>query len=468
MMEQVKSNFAAAPALHISDIAAKVAEVLKAYRGYCAEFGIDDGHQVIVNNSGGKDSGATELLARAIFGNNYRSVAADTGNEHPITLQHLKTLHLQRGGDPVEIVSADYPQELFDKRRETISKEWRRKQIVRAGAYQGIVMPSLANADTAFAELWRNRAKALGWGEFDTPLDAALSALHRSGNPFLDMALIHGGFPLGRQRFCTDELKLAVVFDKVLTPLLNANRDVVQWSGVRAEESEKRAGYERFSEDTRDESGHLFNFLPIHQWSAADVFALYRYFGIKPNPLYSQGMGRVGCMPCILVEKNELAEVAVRWPEEIERVARWEQQVAMVSRWMHWMVIGHINRRKFKPTKTVLEVPPFEVNSRVAARRKKAGLSWPDKDVINGVVSKVTRNTPFKLSINGRLPHRSFVIDVEAYKGTCMLGPRGNVIGGSVYDAVEWSRTGRGGKTYDLVTRAIDVEVCSSKYGLCG
>ncbi|WP_240035976.1 phosphoadenosine phosphosulfate reductase family protein [Aeromonas dhakensis] len=427
MMEQVKSSFAVAPALHISDIAAKIAEVLKAYRGYCAEFGIDDGHQVIVNNSGGKDSGATELLARAIFGDNYRSVAADTGNEHPITLQHLKTLHLQRGGDPVEIVSADYPQELFDKRRKKIAKAWQRKQKVMAGAYRDIVMPSLARADTAFAELWRNRAKALGWGEFDTPLDAALSALQRSGNPFLDMALLHGSFPLGRQRFCTDELKMQVVFDKVLTPLLDAGRDVVQWSGVRADESEKRATYDRFSEDKRDSSGHLFNFMPIHQWTAADVFALYRYFGVKPNPLYSQGMGRVGCMPCILVAKNELAEVAARWPEEIERVAKWEQLVAMTSRWMHWMMVGHIDRRQFK--------------------------SLGDNA---------------KLGINARLPHRSFVVDVEAYKGTCMLGPRGNVIGGSIYDAVEWSRTGRGGKTYDLVTKAIDVEVCSSKYGLCG
>lgn len=426
-MEQVKSNFAAAPALHISDIAAKVAEVLKAYRGYCAEFGIDDDHQVIVNNSGGKDSGATELLARAIFGDNYRSVAADTGNEHPITQQHLKTLHLQRGGDPVEIVSADYPQELFYKRREKIAKAWQRKQTVMAGAYRGIVMPSLARADTAFAELWRNRAQALGWGEFDTPLDAALSALQRSGNPFLDMALIHGGFPLGRQRFCTDELKIQVVFDKVLSPLLDVGTDVVQWSGVRAVESEKRATYNRFSEDKRDSNGHLFNFLPIHQWSAADVFALYRYFGIKPNPLYSKGMERVGCMPCILVAKPELAEIAARWPEEIERVAKWEQQVAMVSRWIHWMMVGHVDRRQFK--------------------------SLGDKA---------------KLGVNARLLHRSFVVDVEAYKGTCMLGPRGNVIGGSIYDAVEWSRTGRGGKTYDLVTRAIDVEVCSSKYGLCG
>ena len=425
-MEQVKSSVVTAPALRISDIGAKIAEVEKAYRMYCDEFGITD-HQVIVNNSGGKDSGATELLARAILGDNYRSVAADTGNEHPATIEHLKTLHLQRGGHPVEIVSADYPQAMFEKRREKISKEWMGKQRVMAGAYRGIVMPSLGRADTAFAELWRNRAKALGWGEFATPLDAALSALHRSGNPFLDMALIHGGFPLGRQRFCTDELKIQVVFDKVLAPLLYKGSDIVQWSGVRADESEKRATYDRFSEDKRDNGGHLFNFLPIHQWSAADVFALYRHFGIKPNPLYSKGMERVGCMPCILVAKPELAEVAARWPEEIERVARWEKQVAMVSRWIHWMMVGHVDRRQFK--------------------------SLGDSS---------------KLGVNARLIHRSYVVDVEAYKGTCMLGPRGNVIGGSIYDAVEWSRTGRGGKTYDLVTKAIDVEVCSSKYGLCG
>ncbi len=417
---------ALSPALHISDIGALITEVSKAYREYCDRFGIND-HQVIVNNSGGKDSGATELLAHAIFGDNYRSVAADTGNEHPITLVHLKTLHLQRGGKPVEIVSAEYPQELFDKRRVKIAKEWQRKQIVRAGAYRGIVMPSLARADTAFAELWRQRARGLGWDEFETPLEAALSALKRSGNPFLDMALTHGGFPLGRQRFCTDELKIQVVYDKVLAPLLDAGRDVVQWSGVRADESEKRATYDRFSEDKRDQSGHLFNFLPIHQWKVADVFALYRHFGIKPNPLYSLGMERVGCMPCILVAKHELAEVAARWPEEISRVAQWEQHVAMVSRWIHWMMVGHVDRRQFK--------------------------SLGDKA---------------KLGVNARLPHRSFVVDVEAYKGSCMLGPRGNVIGGSIYDAVEWSRTGRGGKTYDLVTKVIDVEGCSSKYGLCG
>lgn len=210
----------------ISDIAAKVAEVLKAYRGYCAEFGIDDGHQVI-NNLGGKDSGATELLACAILGDNYRSVAADTGNEH---LDHSaaseKPCICNGGGDPVEIVSAEYPQELFVKRREKITKAWQRKQTVMAGAYRGIACASRRARRYGVARVVAHALQAPA-SEPDTSLDAALSAPATPGNPFPDMALLHGSFPMGRQRFCTDELKMQVVFDKVLAPLLEDGRDVV-------------------------------------------------------------------------------------------------------------------------------------------------------------------------------------------------------------------------------------------------
>ncbi|MFP2768078.1 phosphoadenosine phosphosulfate reductase family protein [Oceanisphaera sp. KMM 10153] len=438
------------PVIHVSDISAKIKEVEQAFRRYLDEFGINEPVNII-NNSGGKDSGATDLLAMAITGGAYRSVAADTGNEHPMTIEHLKTLHEQRPdkGPVVEIVSADYPEEMFAKRREAISKGWRKKQMVRAGSYRGILMPSLSRADTKFAENWRSAAKAMGWGDYDTPLDAALSALHRTGNPFLDMALTHGGFPLGRQRFCTDELKMKVVLDRVLTPLIEAGCDVVQWSGVRGDESDKRAGYTRFEEDRRDDSGQLYNFLPIHQWTAADVFALYRHFGVKPNPLYSQGMGRVGCMPCILVKKEELAEIAARFPSEIERAAEWELQVAKTSRWIHWMIVGHVNRRQFKPVQRQIRITPH--------------LDEDSGEEVN----TATDSRPARLGINTRLPHRDYELEVEAYQGTSMLGPRGGVIGGSVHDAVDWSKTGRGGKVYDLVTASINAESCSSKYGLC-
>lgn len=409
--------------LNISNCGQMIAEVKKTYIENLDKHGIEN-PQVVVNNSGGKDSGATDLLAREILECNYRSVAADTGNEHPLTIQHLKTLHEQRGGNPVEIVSAEYGQDLFDKRKDKVIKGWSKKQKIMAGAYRGIIMPSLARTDTKFAEVWRGNAKRLGWGDYESPLDAFEKNFIRSGNPFLDMCLLHGGFPLGRNRYCTDELKIQVVFDKVLAPILENDREIIQWSGVRGDESDKRATYNRFEVDRRREEEDLFNFLPIHSWTAQDVFALYKHFGITPNPLYSQGMGRVGCMPCILVNKGELSEVAARFPEEIERVASWEKQVGMCSRWIHWMIAGHVNRRPFK----------------------KDGIQFG----------------------SSRIYPPAYKVETEAYNGTCMLGPRGKMIGGNIYDAIDWAKTGRGGATYDLVKASLDTDVCSSKYGLCG
>ena len=261
-------------ALHISDISALLKKAEREYKQHLVEFGIED-PTIIVNNSGGKDSGATDLIAKYITGGNYRSVAADTGNEHPLTIEHLKALHLQpnRGGQPVEIVTANYSQELFTKRSATVNKAWMKKQKVMAGAYRGVMMPSLGRADTKFAEIWRNAMSALGLPAYDTPLHAFNATFVKSGNPFLDMCLIHGGFPLGRSRYCTDELKIEAVYNQVLAPLLDAGEEVIQFSGVRGDESDKRATYPEFAADKRDPD-YLYNFLPIKNWTASDVFAL--------------------------------------------------------------------------------------------------------------------------------------------------------------------------------------------------
>lgn len=455
--------------LNISNCGQLIKKVKKEYTEQLEKRGLEN-CKVVVNNSGGKDSGATDLLAMEILEGDYQSVAADTGNEHPATIKHLQELHTQRPGNQVQIVSADYPQELFDKRKQRVLKAWAKKQQVMAGAYRGILMPSLTRTDTKFAESWRSAAKGLGWGDFASPIDAFEDVFVRSGNPFLDMSLLHGGFPLGRQRFCTDELKMQVVFDKVLTPLIENGDNVIQWSGVRADESEKRAAYKTFEDDLRDETGSLFNFLPIHSWTAQDVFSLYKHFGVKPNPLYKEGMGRVGCMPCILAAKDELAEIAARFPQEIARVAEWEIRVAKVSRWIHWMIAGHINRRQFKSlikqrSKMLYKDPQNKVKALLNLRANPKHVNF----LAGNLDRAFKKEQPATFRFGSKVSYpRDYRLDVEAYKGTSMLGPRGNVIGGSVYDAVDWARTGRGGNTYDLVTASIDKEVCSSKYGLCG
>nr|WP_252120477.1 phosphoadenosine phosphosulfate reductase family protein [Symbiopectobacterium purcellii] len=277
-----------------TDISQMVKEIEIAYSRYLNEFRIPDDHVILVNFSAGKDSTTTATIANHLFGGRVRSVMADTDNEHELTIQFAKDIHLQIGSNPVEVVKRIYTEEEFAKRRERVTAGWKTKQSIRLGAYRGVVMPSLARSDTKFGQAWLKTAER--WGiEFETALDAALSVLHPSGNSFLDAALLHGQFPQLRNRFCTDELKIQIVFDAVIKPLIDDGEVVVQWSGVRAQESTKRAAYKRFDKDNRD-PGFLYNFLPIHQYSPMDsggCFCSSQIFWHQPkSTVFAGGFSR--------------------------------------------------------------------------------------------------------------------------------------------------------------------------------
>jgi 3'-phosphoadenosine 5'-phosphosulfate sulfotransferase (PAPS reductase)/FAD synthetase len=76
-----------------------------------------------------------------------------------------------------------------------------------------------------------------------------------------------------------------------------------------------------------DEFLGVRRWLPIQDWSVAEVFACHRRHRVAPNPLYSEGMGRVGCFPCIFATKSELRSIAERYPETFDRVAAMERAV---------------------------------------------------------------------------------------------------------------------------------------------
>jgi 3'-phosphoadenosine 5'-phosphosulfate sulfotransferase (PAPS reductase)/FAD synthetase len=115
--------------------------------------------------------------------------------------------------------------------------------------------------------------------------------------------------------------------------LLDAGDDVISWQGVRADESENRRHLpENECKETHANGAELWNYRPILQWTIDDVFAMHRKHGVKPNPLYQQGMGRVGCMPCIHARKDELLEIGLRFPEEIDRIAEWEKIVSEAAK----------------------------------------------------------------------------------------------------------------------------------------
>lgn len=245
--------------------------------------------QHIVSVSGGKDSTATYLLALE-RGVPFRAVFADTGNEHELTYDYVRDLARKTGGPEVEWVKADFAADM-KRKSQYIADHW-----VRDG-----VPPERA------AE--------------------AIEALVPTGNPFLDMAKWKGRFPSSQTQFCTAELKVEPITRQVILPALR-NGPVLQWLGIRAAESSRRARQPLFNRD--DTGAYLWR--PIFRWTLEDVWAMHKRHGIAPNPLYKQGMGRVGCMPCVNCRKNEIREIADRWPEHIDRVRRWEAAASVTAK----------------------------------------------------------------------------------------------------------------------------------------
>lgn len=249
--------------------------------------------------STGKDSQATLNLAVERFGTrNVRGLFLDTDNEDKAVHKHLDYLESATGVEIVRL-KADFSEHMAVHRNRLLA--------IAAGAPD-----------------YHPQSKYL-W----TPERAAQAAelMHPTGNAFLDLCMIKGMFPSHSRQFCTEELKRNVAVEYQLD-LVDAGYTVVSWQGVRRDESERRADVKKFEKI----GPKMYAYRPIVDWTAEQTFAYIASKGQKPNPLYKQGMTRVGCNPCINVNKAELKQIALRFPEHIERIAKWERIVKSVSR----------------------------------------------------------------------------------------------------------------------------------------
>jgi 3'-phosphoadenosine 5'-phosphosulfate sulfotransferase (PAPS reductase)/FAD synthetase len=66
---------------------------------------------------------------------------------------------------------------------------------------------------------------------------------------------------------------------------------------------------------------------PLIAWSTADVIALHRRHGLPLNPLYAMGAERVGCWPCIYARKAEIRLIADTDPARIAEIRALESNV---------------------------------------------------------------------------------------------------------------------------------------------
>jgi 3'-phosphoadenosine 5'-phosphosulfate sulfotransferase (PAPS reductase)/FAD synthetase len=318
----------------------------------------------VVSVSGGKDSTALLLLAIERGTENLSAVFADTGHEHPETIEYVQ--YLNDKVFPIRTIRADFSRQIAGKAA-FISEKWREKGVPEEKVLR------------------------------------ALAVMKPTGNPFLDLCIWKGRFPSTKARFCSEELKRNPIVNQVQRPLLDAGDDVISWQGVRADESENRRNLpENECKEIDGTTGaELWNYRPILAWTVDDVFAMHDKHGVKPNPLYKKGMGRVGCMPCIHARKDELLEISQRFPDEINRVAEWEA------------IVGEASKRD------------------MATFFATAQLAGPQQ---------TSENSDISLSTHG------------------------------VWQAIEWAKTSRGGRQYDIFRSEGEQEgvtLCTSIYGLC-
>jgi 3'-phosphoadenosine 5'-phosphosulfate sulfotransferase (PAPS reductase)/FAD synthetase len=281
----------------------------------------------VVSISGGKDSAATAILAlETMPSKSLRFIFCDTGNEHESTYDYVSYMgaHL---GIQIETLRAEFSQQIASK-AVYVREKWPKK----------------------LADAGMNERDAQG------VIDRCLAALVPTGNPFLDLCIWKGRFPSRRAQFCTEQLKTLPATEYQLD-LIDAGlcEAVYSWQGVRLDESYSRktrmqgTGACVISLDER--GGGIWNYRPILRWTAADVFEAADCYGLKPNPLYLQGMTRVGCMPCINAGKDEVLEISKRFPGHIDRIEMWERSVAMASKRMDASFFpdpdrdAHLNKR---------------------------------------------------------------------------------------------------------------------------
>lgn len=254
--------------------------------------------QHVVNVSGGKDSDAAYLKALE-RGRPFRAVMCDTGNESPLTYEHVAMLGHRTGGPEVEVIRQDFSPDIA-RRRERLPDQWR-----AAGVSEKLI-------------------------------DEALAILHPTGVPYLDLVLAKGMFATGVSRkFCTEYLKIIPADHQVVRPLAEAGINVVQWLGIRRDESKKRAVAPLVSRSRgwANPDGRrpaLVLYRPLIHWTLGDVLDIHHRHGLPMNPLYAQGFTRVGCFPCVNERKASIALIARQHPEAIDRIRLWEDLVNRV------------------------------------------------------------------------------------------------------------------------------------------
>jgi 3'-phosphoadenosine 5'-phosphosulfate sulfotransferase (PAPS reductase)/FAD synthetase len=204
------------------------------------------------------------------------------------------------------------------------------EQCDRAGVPRGRLV--VAHADLGRVEWPGTRALA---EEQARHYGLAFVAVARPQGDLLDHIARRGKFPSPAVRFCTSDHKRSQVL-KIFTRLAERSRlggapccRILNCLGMRAEESPARARRPPFAVNAAASNGRrrVDDWLPLHAWTAAEVWARVRASGVRHHPAYDLGMPRLSCCFCIFSPRSALLLAGKHNPELLAEYVKVERQI---------------------------------------------------------------------------------------------------------------------------------------------
>jgi 3'-phosphoadenosine 5'-phosphosulfate sulfotransferase (PAPS reductase)/FAD synthetase len=144
-------------------------------------------------------------------------------------------------------------------------------------------------------------------------------------------------WPSSTARWCTSDQKTSQVL-KLITRLTDETQArlgsgcqvrILNCLGIRAQESHARAKKAAFEVEKKATNGkrHVDRWLPIFDWTAAQVWDRIRQSGVRHHEAYDAGMDRLSCCFCVLATKRDLTIAAKHNPELAAEYVAVEERV---------------------------------------------------------------------------------------------------------------------------------------------
>ena len=161
----------------------------------------------------------------------------------------------------------------------------------------------------------------------------------RAEMDFFELCRETGRLPSGKQQYCTDFLKTKPITKFIHDYMTKKGfKTAINATGMRAEESKRRAGKKAFGlskgqgssgmHQPRNFPTHtIFDWMPIFDFSTIEVFGEIAQAGQEPHKVYSMGFSRLSCVFCINGKIGEHKQAAKLRPELAQKMSDLEREL---------------------------------------------------------------------------------------------------------------------------------------------